>query len=103
MCLLLGMNSGETNCGCSFTLRTAPFYHYVYSGETDWVFDIGSSAETIALLTVGGVLLVVACVNEWFTKRSPIIPPRVFRVRPFLFHSSFFFPLYKRMDGDTDL
>lgn len=82
------------------------FSHCVYSGETDRVFDIGSSAETIALLTVGGVLLVVACVNEWFTKRSPIIPPRVFRVRPFVFilfyfHSSF--PLYKRMDGDTDL
>ncbi|KAJ7494229.1 MFS general substrate transporter [Mycena galericulata] len=46
------------------------------SSETSW-----SSAETIALLTVGCVLLFVAGVNEVFTKRSPIIPPRLFRTR----------------------
>ncbi|KAJ7449942.1 major facilitator superfamily domain-containing protein [Mycena latifolia] len=46
------------------------------SSETSW-----SSAETIALLTVGGVLIVAAGVNECFTKRSPIIPPRLFQTR----------------------
>ncbi|KAF8212094.1 major facilitator superfamily domain-containing protein [Mycena galopus ATCC 62051] len=44
------------------------------SSETSW-----SSAETIALLTVGCVLLIIAAVNEIFTTRSPIIPPRLFQ------------------------
>ncbi|KAF8637399.1 hypothetical protein AX17_002894 [Amanita inopinata Kibby_2008] len=46
------------------------------SSETSW-----SSAETIALLTVGCVLLLLGCVNELYTKRSPIIPPRLFKTR----------------------
>ncbi|KAJ7097805.1 MFS amino acid permease [Mycena belliarum] len=46
------------------------------SSETSW-----SSAETIALLTVGCFLILVAGVNECFTKRSPIIPPRLFQTR----------------------
>ncbi|KZP12598.1 MFS general substrate transporter [Athelia psychrophila] len=54
VCLLLGFNSGETN----------------------W-----SSKETIALLTVGAVLLVLGGVNEVFTTRSPIVPPRLFKTR----------------------
>ena len=41
----------------------------------------GSSAETIVLLAVGGILLILSGVNEIFTNRSPIIPPRLFRVR----------------------
>lgn len=44
---------------------------------TNW---LGSSAETISLIVVGGVLLLAACVNELYTKRSPIIPPRLFKV-----------------------
>ena len=43
---------------------------------------LGSSAETISLIVVGGVLLLAACVNELYTKRSPIIPPRLFKVVP---------------------
>ena len=46
-----------------------------------WLIHIkGSSAETIALLSVGCVLLVFAAINEMITTRSPIIPPRLFRV-----------------------
>ena len=44
----------------------------------------GSSAETIALLVVGGVLLLLAGINEVYTNRSPIIPPRLFRVNVFV-------------------
>ncbi|KAF9246286.1 MFS general substrate transporter [Melanogaster broomeanus] len=46
------------------------------SSETTW-----SSAETIALLVVGGVLLVLGAINEVLTKRSAIIPPRLFKTR----------------------
>ncbi|KAG1741596.1 major facilitator superfamily domain-containing protein [Suillus lakei] len=49
VCLLLGFNSSETT----------------------W-----QSAETIALLVVGGTLLILGGINEMSTKRSPIIPPR---------------------------
>ncbi|KAG1730746.1 MFS general substrate transporter [Suillus lakei] len=54
VCLLLGFNSSETT------------WH---------------SAETIALLVVGGTLLILGSINEIFTKRSPIIPPRLFKTR----------------------
>ena len=40
----------------------------------------GSSTETIALLSVGCILLVIASINEILTSRSPIIPPRLFKV-----------------------
>ena len=40
----------------------------------------GSSAETISLLAVGCVLLLAGAINECFTSRSPIIPPRLFKV-----------------------
>ncbi|KAK2466780.1 hypothetical protein APHAL10511_001038 [Amanita phalloides] len=40
-----------------------------------------SSVETITLLVVGCVLLLVAVVNELYTQRSPIIPPRLFKTR----------------------
>ncbi|KAG1754579.1 MFS general substrate transporter [Suillus lakei] len=46
------------------------------SSETTW-----QSAETIALLAVGGTLLILGGVNEIYTKRSPIIPPRLFKTR----------------------
>lgn len=44
--------------------------------ETSW-----STAQTIAPLVVGIVLLILATVNEIFTTRSPIVPPRLFKVR----------------------
>ncbi|KAG2078130.1 MFS general substrate transporter [Suillus decipiens] len=46
------------------------------SSETTW-----QSAETIALLVVGGALLILGGINEIYTKRSPIIPPRLFKTR----------------------
>lgn len=44
--------------------------------ETSW-----STPQTIAPLVVGIVLLIAATVNEIFTSRSPIVPPRLFKVR----------------------
>lgn len=40
----------------------------------------GSSAETVSLLVIGCVLLLSAGINEYFTTRSPIVPPRLFKV-----------------------
>ncbi|KAI0064575.1 MFS general substrate transporter [Artomyces pyxidatus] len=87
VCILIGFNSGETN----------------------W-----SSAETIALLTVGCVLLLAGSINEVYTSRSPIIPPRLFRTRTTaiilitnLFHAVTFFggayylPLYFQVLGSS--
>ncbi|KAG2130305.1 major facilitator superfamily domain-containing protein [Suillus bovinus] len=44
------------------------------SSETTW-----KTPKTIALLAVGGTLLIIGGINEVFTKRSPIIPPRLFK------------------------
>ncbi|KAI0273327.1 MFS general substrate transporter [Gloeopeniophorella convolvens] len=87
VCVLLGLNSGETN----------------------W-----SSSETIALLTVGCVLLVIGAVNEIYTKRAPIIPPRLFKTRTtgiilvscFLhaivfFAGAYYLPLYFQVLGSS--
>ncbi|KAJ3732293.1 MFS general substrate transporter [Lentinula guzmanii] len=46
------------------------------SSETKW-----DDAETISLITVGGVLLVAAGVHEIFTTKSAILPPRLFKTR----------------------
>ncbi|KAG6376367.1 MFS general substrate transporter [Boletus reticuloceps] len=54
VCLLLGFNSSETT----------------------W-----ESSETISLLVTGCILLVVYVINEMYTKRSAIIPPRLFKTR----------------------
>ncbi|KIJ68900.1 hypothetical protein HYDPIDRAFT_164633 [Hydnomerulius pinastri MD-312] len=40
-----------------------------------------SAAKTIALLVIGCVLLVLGDINETFTKRSAIMPPRLFKTR----------------------
>lgn len=50
------------------------------------IYDLGESAETISLLVIGGILLVLYAINEMYTKRSAIIPPRLFKacVLPFL-------------------
>ncbi|KAG1877930.1 MFS general substrate transporter [Suillus subalutaceus] len=77
------------------------------SSETTW-----QSAETIALLAVGGTLLILAAVNEIYTKRSPIIPPRLFKTRTtglilisvFLhavvfFSGSYYLPMYYQVLG----
>ncbi|EJD04044.1 MFS general substrate transporter [Fomitiporia mediterranea MF3/22] len=44
--------------------------------ETGW-----SAPQTIALIASGAALLVAGGVNEAFTKRSAIVPPRLFRTR----------------------
>ncbi|KAF8798178.1 MFS general substrate transporter [Phlegmacium glaucopus] len=75
--------------------------------ETSW-----SSKSTIALLVVGCVVLFAGAVNEVYTKRSPIIPPRLFRTRTtaiilitnFLhavvfFTGAFYLPLYFQVLG----
>jgi len=77
------------------------------SSETTW-----QSAETISLLAVGSVLLILGGVNEIFTKRSPIIPPRLFKTRTtglilvsvFLhavvfFTGSYYLPMYYQVLG----
>lgn len=69
-------------------------------------------AKTIALLTVGGCLLVVAAIHEAFTTRSAILPPRLFRTRTtsiilvsvFLhaltfFAGAFYLPVYYQILG----
>ncbi|TRM62610.1 major facilitator superfamily domain-containing protein [Schizophyllum amplum] len=52
-------------------------------------------AKTIALLVVGGSLLLCAGLNEWFTTREPIIPPRLFKVR------AYYLPLYYQILGSS--
>ncbi|THH13934.1 hypothetical protein EW146_g6336 [Bondarzewia mesenterica] len=87
VCLLIGFNSGETN----------------------W-----SSAETIALLTIGGLLMLAASVNEIYTTRSPIIPPRLFKTRTTaiilittllhaiaFFGGAYYLPLYFQVLGSS--
>ncbi|KAH7929758.1 MFS general substrate transporter [Leucogyrophana mollusca] len=77
------------------------------SSETTW-----SSTETIALLAVGGTLLVAGAINEIYTTRSAIIPPRLFKTRTtgiilicvFLhaltfFAGSYYLPLYYQVLG----
>ncbi|EGN93322.1 hypothetical protein SERLA73DRAFT_189897 [Serpula lacrymans var. lacrymans S7.3] len=77
------------------------------NSATSW-----SSKETIALLTVGVVLLIAGGVNEIYTTRSPIIPPRLFKTRTtatilvsvFLhalafFAASYYLPMYYQVLG----
>ena len=46
------------------------------NSQTSW-----KSAETISLLVVGVAMLIAGSINEIFTTRSPIIPPRLFQTR----------------------
>ncbi|KAH9842760.1 major facilitator superfamily domain-containing protein [Rhodofomes roseus] len=75
--------------------------------ENSW-----DSAAAIAPLVIGVVLLLLATVNEIYTKRSPIIPPRLFKVRTtafilitvFLhaiafFSGTFYLPVYYQVLG----
>ncbi|KAF8163478.1 MFS amino acid permease [Crassisporium funariophilum] len=75
--------------------------------ETSW-----SSKQTIAFLTVGAVLLVAGAINEAYTHRSPIVPPRLFQTRTTgiilittffhgmaFFAGAFYLPLYFQVLG----
>ncbi|KAI0928708.1 hypothetical protein AcW1_005878 [Taiwanofungus camphoratus] len=77
--------------------------------ETAW-----DSAATIAPLVIGVCLLIAAVVNEIVTPRSPIVPPRLFRVRTtafilisvFLhavafFTGTFYLPVYFQVLGSS--
>lgn len=68
--------------------------------------------STIALIVVGCALLIAGAINELFTKRSPIVPPRLFKTRTtsiilvtvFLhalgfFTGAFYLPLYFQVMG----
>ncbi|KAL5484993.1 hypothetical protein ACEPAI_7635 [Sanghuangporus weigelae] len=68
--------------------------------------------ETISTLVVGGVLLIAGSVNEVYTSKEPIIPPRLFQTRTttaalisvFLhsmafFAASYYIPLYFQVLG----
>lgn len=78
------------------------------SSETTW-----ESAATISLLAVGSVLLLLGVINEMFTKRSAIIPPRLFKTRTTglilisavlhavaLFAGAYYLPMYYQVLGD---
>ncbi|KAK7054751.1 hypothetical protein VNI00_003214 [Paramarasmius palmivorus] len=75
--------------------------------ETEW-----KSAKTIALLVVGGAVLITAGVYEAFTTKSAIVPPRLFKTRTtsiilisvFLhavtfFTGAYYLPLYYQILG----
>lgn len=78
-------------------------------GQESW-----SAKETIALLVVGFVLLIACGINEYYTTRSPIVPPRLFRTRTTavillgnLVHGmtfmagAFYLPLYYQVLGSS--
>ena len=54
----------------------------VMPSSTEVSFRSGNQAATIAPLVIGVVLLILAMVNEFYTKRSPIMPPRLFKACP---------------------
>lgn len=54
----------------------AAFLVGLNNGAEGW-----STPSTIAPLVVGIAALIGGCINEVFTKQSPIVPPRLFRTR----------------------
>ncbi|KAF5381014.1 hypothetical protein D9615_004058 [Tricholomella constricta] len=72
ICVLLGFNFSETSCKSLLICdKLLP----------DELSTTGSTPKTIALLVIGLVMLIAGGINELFTKRSPIIPPRLFQTR----------------------
>ncbi|KDQ21893.1 hypothetical protein BOTBODRAFT_40523 [Botryobasidium botryosum FD-172 SS1] len=81
------------------------------SSETSW-----SSAQTIALVTIGAVMFIGGIAQEFWTTRSPIIPPRLFMTRTTtallfsvfihgfaFFAASYYLPLYFQILGSSAL
>jgi len=55
-----------------------PLHSPTYS---ELIAVVQKSAETIALLVVGCILVAACVANEIYTKRQPIISPRLFKTR----------------------
>jgi hypothetical protein len=68
ICILMGFSSGETSC-------TSLLFELLYFNTA-----AGSKKETVIFLAVGSTLLIIAFVNEYYTNKSPVIPPRLFKV-----------------------
>ncbi|KAG8949457.1 hypothetical protein FRC04_008556 [Tulasnella sp. 424] len=79
--------------------------------ESDW-----HSPATIALITVSVPIIAAGIVNEFYTSRRPIIPPRLFKTRTTLlilitvflhgfafFSAAFYLPLYFQSRGASAL
>lgn len=73
VCILIGFNFSEIKCKLSDQERRL---------SLRFSLNLGNQAATIAPLVIGIALLILAMVNEFFTKRSPIMPPRLFKVCP---------------------
>lgn len=79
------------------------------TAQTSW-----SSAATISTIVIGAVLIVAGSINEVFTNKSPIIPPRLFKTRTtvallisvFLhavtfFSAAYYIPVYFQVLGSS--
>jgi hypothetical protein len=77
---------------------------------------IGAKAETLAPLIIGLVLIIACGVWEGFTKRVPIIPPRLFKTRTtgillvsvflhafIFFAGAYYLPIYFQVLGSSAL
>lgn len=71
--VLIGFNFSETSCKSMFT-------HYK-NYKTCLILNQGNTPQTIAPLVIGIVILIAAAINELYTTRSAIVPPRLFKVR----------------------
>lgn len=71
ICFLLGLTQSEIN-GCTSSVFCLTTFIELLS--------VGDAPQTISLLVVGGILLVLSAIFETYTDRSPIIPPRLFKV-----------------------
>ncbi|KAH0826973.1 MFS general substrate transporter [Lanmaoa asiatica] len=72
VCLLIGFDFSQTSCEC---------HRFFVVKRVNNLVSQGSTAETIAPLVIGIVLLIVGGINEMYTKRSAIIPARLFKTR----------------------
>ncbi|KAF5389816.1 hypothetical protein D9757_003708 [Collybiopsis confluens] len=72
VCLLIGLNKGQTKC---------EFQNPDLDGIVSNAIRAGNDAATIALIVVGGCLLFASGVFEMYTTKSAILPPRLFKTR----------------------
>lgn len=73
--LLLGFNFSSDG-GCeSFSYPVSRLRY------ADCVSTLGAQAKCIAPIVLGVVCFIAAGINEAYTPRSPIFPPRLFKVR----------------------